>query len=212
MVKERPILFSGAMVQTILRTDNPKSQTRRVVKPTQSSPKIAPLLMEPWLIDGEQETDDEGLPCWVGYHHAYPTGEKWFSCPYGKAGDTLWVRESLKLDSAGVWHYAADDAIVSCDPADELAMVSWAHHKESAHCVSIHMPRWACRIRLRLTDVRVEQLQAISDADMRAEGLKIAPNGDPSTGFQVLWDGINGKTYPWESNPWVWALSFERID
>jgi hypothetical protein len=205
-MKERPILFSGAMVQAILRADNPKTQTRRVVKPTQSSPKIPPLLMEPWLINGEQETDDDGLPCWVGYHHAYPTGEKWFSCPYGKAGDTLWVRETwcrLWFNQENDWQtfYAADDNL---DYVREAARGQWKP--------SIHMFRRDSRISLRLTDVRVEQLQDISEEDAEAEGVQDSADHSHREWFARLWDGINGKKYPWSSNPWVWCLSFERVN
>lgn len=76
------------------------------------------------------------------------------------------------------------------------------------------MPRWASRITLEITDVRVERLQSISEEDAAAEGVDpmVVLPGDVVShvaGFGVLWDSINHDRAPWDSNPWVWAISFK---
>lgn len=68
-----------------------KTQARQVVVPTDTTPRITPLSMEPCMHEGEQVTDDDGLQCWLGHHPDYPTGTKWFSSPFGKRGDALYV-------------------------------------------------------------------------------------------------------------------------
>lgn len=133
-------------------------------------------------------------------------------CPYGQNGDRLWVRESLYLGEDNAWRYKADDSIVYCGAEG----IAWAHHKDTEHCPSIHMPRWASRITLGITGVRAERLQDISEADAKAEG--VAAWHDTANGtvyrpeFQMLWDAINGKRgYSWESNPWVFVVEFELL-
>lgn len=218
-MKDKPILFTPGNIRKI--RNNEKTQTRRVVKPTQSTPKIAPLRMEPWIIDGDWQVDDDGLPCWAGFHPEYPGEAKWFSCPYGHIGDRLWVKESLK-EVDGVWRYAIDSDVVSCAQADETAMITWAHHKETSSHSALFMPKWAARTWLEITAVRVEQLQEITEEDSKAEGC-IVPEGylwrplgskEPAQqitsrqAYEGLWDSINGKEYPWSSNPWVWVIDF----
>ena len=79
------------------------------------------------------------------------------------------------------------------------------------------MPRWASRITLELTDVRVQRLNEIGEEDARAEGCQpsivdgFVECGTRKTEFAKLWDSINAKKYPWSSNPWVWCLSFGRV-
>lgn len=214
-VKDRPILFNGAMVRALL--DGSKCQTRRVVKPTQSTPKVAPLRMEPWIINGnEQETDDDGLPCWAGFHPDYPGEAKWFSCPYGGVGDRLWVRETWAQhpDEPGIIWRATDPGWDDNDYG-----IKWRP--------SIYMPRWASRITLEITSVRVERVQDISEADARSEGadqefrtVLMSPSGCkdyhiPNSyrgGFANLWESINDKRgFGWEINPYVWIVSFTRV-
>jgi hypothetical protein len=190
-----------------------KTQTRRVVKPTQTTPKVAPPHMEPYLIelsDGTftQERDDGGVPCWIGTHPDYPTEDgKWFSCPYGQPGDRLWVKETYAI------YGEFKDGTGYCYKADGDRSITWKSSR--------FMPRAASRITLKLTSVRVERLQDISEADAQAEGVDAyakaycsrRPEDELTTVgyYELLWDSLNGKKYPWASNPWVWVVEFRYI-
>jgi len=186
-VKERPILFSAPMVRAIL--SDAKTQTRRVVS---------------------------------ARHDSYTVP---VSCPYGSPGDVLWVRETWGLfdrEAIGgekgygvAWratHPSLDDGAEWIDgPVDYPATIKASEKWRP----SIHMPRWVCRLRLRVTSVRVERLHDISEADAMAEGVS-SPGDDEddythAAKFRALWDSINGKRFPWSSGPRVWAISFERI-
>jgi hypothetical protein len=219
-VRERPILFSGEMVRAIL--EGRKVQTRRVFK--------------------EPEPLSEG--CEWCFHEAtdgrwelgavHPNGDgslhSYLSCPYGRPGDRLWVRESIALVSnhyepshGGAW---GRDYAASVYQADgELTLADawpWKRHV----LPSIHMPRGLSRITLEVTDVRVERLQEISGEDAKAEGLSwVAPtygvpgvsqswHADPRESFRALWDSINGgrSGCSWEDNPFVWVVSFRRVE
>ncbi len=121
-------------------------------------------------------------------------------CQYGVVGDRLWVREAFSyahgqgLDDHGpIWYWADGN------PEDG----DWTKPKPS-----IHMPRWASRITLEITEVRLEQLQAISEEDALAEGVGPGPrHRDP---FGLLWEHIHGPG-SWYANPFVWVVSFQRI-
>jgi uncharacterized protein YqfB (UPF0267 family) len=127
-------------------------------------------------------------------------------CPYGIPGDRLWVRETW-ADPCGkrLPVYRADEATAYLN-------VKWRP--------SIFMPRWASRITLEVTGVRVERLQDITEEDAQAEGVEarrsmkdgVAPvvysYQDP---FRIIWDSINGKKYPWSDNPWVWVIEFRHM-
>jgi hypothetical protein len=127
-------------------------------------------------------------------------------CPYGgEAGSKLWVRENLIRPDGDMWLYAADRQPVMVDPIHETAMIVWAHHKEQDYCPSIHAPRWSSRITLEITNVRVERLQEISEADAIAEGIdplfdpvtaKSRPelDLDPMPWMNYLWHGHIGRT------------------
>lgn len=196
-MREKPILFSGPMVKAIL--EGRKTMTRRVVKP---------------------QPPDGFIDHKNGSYHYDPCGFGGV-CPYGKPGDRLWVRET--------WHGAVD--------GDEpnygiIYKASWPHGPGDAFKrddragryfigstdgkwrPSIFMPRWASRIDLEITDIRVERVNEITPEDAFREGFELH-DSDPITGdvclFSSLWDSINGKKYPWESNPWVWVISFKRI-
>ena len=256
-MKERPIIFSGAMVRAIL--EGRKTQTRRVCS----------AKLQEKFADYREYWHGEDGKCFSitfgGYHGG--GGERVTRamlaerfCPYGapsverRPNDRLWVRETWVellavspqsdeplhlrpgdvllepptswIDAAGRtrWHYdarivsyRADGELEFCDGdgfsgelADRGDMPRWRP--------SIHMPRWASRITLEITNVRVERLQDISEEDAKAEGCRIW-KGVPGDGemsatqaFVRLWDSINGKKpgRTWRDNPWVWVIEFRR--
>lgn len=152
-------------------------------------------------------------------------------CPYGFIDDILWVREK--------WSKIWDDEPCYCDEedmpycphtfhyeyqADDLN-VKYPGHWDDAidpksdldHAVwkpSIHMPKQACRIKLRITEVRVERLQDITDEESLQEGMlpnqNIFRQYELKQAFQMTWEKIHGKG-AWESNPWVWVIEFEKL-
>jgi hypothetical protein len=191
-IKERPILFSGPMIRALL--DGTKTQTRRVVKPqpyAAEAPAMKARVYRPGVAI-------------FGVLADAAVGDEWV-CPYGSNGERLWVREAFAfaLEDGRVGP-RPDSAIYRADDND-----GWAHGWKP----SIHMPRFASRILLEITDVRVERLQDISEADARAEGFSIGPPpciDDPIGWYRRLWDQINGSG-AWDANPWVWAISFKRI-
>ncbi len=191
---ERPILFSGPMVRAIL--DGRKTQTRRVMKeqPYHASRCRAPRLED----DGWYFTTEEPEGIYIG------NGP--YRCPYGQPGDLLWVRETWRDP------FDADIPVYRADKATAWENLKWRP--------SIHMPKKYARIWLRVTDIRAERVQEISTEDCYSEGVKPSyyqphtPHGDRAVWivFQETWDSINAKRgYSWESDPWVWVVSFERV-
>jgi hypothetical protein len=132
------------------------------------------------------------------------------------AGDVLWVRETLKNTDDG-WTYAADGAPVMVAEDHRAAMLVWAHHKPSDHCVSIHMPRFACRLRLEVTSVRQERLHDVDNKDALREGLELQTMHDPAYRFPrdryaALWDKLNAdRGFSWASNPLCWRIEFRVL-
>jgi hypothetical protein len=222
-VTEHPIIFSGQMINAILA--DLKTQTRRVLNPQPEH-----LQYHEWhgkmIYDGEHR-----LWCWKQRTFEniwdFPGNEdrkRLASLAPYRVGDRLWVRESLIRPDGDPWLYGADRVPVIVNRADETAMVVWAHHKQQNHCPSIHMPRWASRITLEVTGVRVDLVESISEEDARAEGCRASDLAtgreclDPSMGsyrlhFQSLWESINGKRpgCAWADNPFVWIVEFRRI-
>lgn len=197
------------MVRVIL--DGRKTQTRRVVKG--GFPNARPGNKLPSYLPDERYPDGEIV--WQG-----PL------CPYGKPGDRLWVREAFRVETDGDEQYvtfAADGRTRHNPKISE----KWSHDQAVAFGdvvhgpytrPSIHMPRFISRIDLEITKVRVERLQDISEDDATAEGVTLIPlhNNDVygetnREAFERLWDKINGKKYPWNSNPWVWVIEFRKI-
>lgn len=202
-MSEKPILFSAPMVRAIL--DGRKTQTRRIL-----------------TTDTDHTCDELAAK---------------LRCPYGAPGDRLWVREAFGLAPAchdpepgdpDDWHVIHR---ATCEPHFEQP---WRDEDGNEHRPpwkpSIFMPRWASRITLEVTGVRVERLQDITEEDARAEGVnpsdaavvfEDAGNGlnqrqdmaNTARGaFACLWDSINGKRAPWASNPWLWVVSFRRVE
>lgn len=159
-MKERPILFSAPMVRAIL--DGRKTQTRRICK---AQPPADAL----WGSNGAE---------WMWLEDRDDVADRVIRCPYGVVGDRLWVRETWAPDPRapmvdGVAVYRATDAVTLS--AHGARVERWYP--------SIHMPRWASRIALEVTGVRVERLNDISEADALAEGVE--PSLSPP-GFSVM--------------------------
>lgn len=214
-MKERPILFSSPMVLAIL--EGRKTQTRRIMNLIEFQPCTASG--DGWDWDFR---DRRGR--WNSYTTKQLVESK--RNPYGTPGDRLWVRETWGRCDRDRVIYRADDIDAL---AKERNWVSWPTWRPS-----IFMPRWASRITLEVTEVRVQRLHEISEEDAKAEGVTpyTPPDGHisldqrvPGPGFDRcrlgdqphrlpfadLWDTINGKRAPWSSNPWVWAISFRRV-
>lgn len=208
--REIPILFSSPMVRAIL--EGRKTQTRRVCK---LAIKLSADYPSRKVIWNEREQWWEFQGCLDGCKCKRCRERFVLDCRYGKPGDVLYVRETLHADDEGDVTYAADDAeVIWPEGSGEV----WDYHKGTIS--SIHMPKFAARLWLEVTDVRVERLHQITEADAKAEGFTPYPilSGIPAldavsmTGaFMNLWQTINGKKYPWSSNPWVWCVSFKRL-
>jgi len=206
-MKERPIIFSGEMVQAIL--DGRKTQTRRVVTRIGSAKEFIET------VDGINKlVDVQSLLSMKP--NQYPQ-EARGRCPYGRPGDRLWVRETWGLhpDLDG---QLKDDGLTPGSIDNEGFHIGYKADGSGAYCIekwrpSIFMPRWASRILLEITDVRVECVQDISYQDMVAEGLYPTGKLDCLVAFESLWDSINAKRgYPWSSNPWVWVIKFKMTE
>jgi len=191
-MKEHPIIFSTAMVQAIL--EGKKSQTRRIVKPQPDDDGLWDHTALPMSI----ESDLEG---WHGTTDDTVESRS-YKCPYGERGDMLWVRESYSPDyfKEGEHGYKADWNKVAKEYMNEP---NWEP--------SIHMPRTAARIFLKVEMVRVERVQEITWEDSIREGIDQSLTHTAVHHFKILWDKINGKRAPWESNPWVWVIEFSRF-
>lgn len=204
-MKQRPILFNTEMVRAILA--GRKTQTRRVLK-------FQDLKRNPdnWYKDHIWSWRNERTGLW--------TNDGLLSnCPYGKKGDVLWVRETLEQSVTGGALYRAGGKVGESLAENEF--LNWDDFSTTRKVIpSIHMPKDAARIWLRITDVRVERLQDISGIDALYEG--ITPTnirscslfeswGAAKKMFSVLWQSING-TDSWNANPWVWVIEFERIE
>ena len=216
-MRERPILFSGPMVRAILAGN--KTQTRRVAKEFAGRDDLDAILTR------------------------FPNQN---GCPYGQPGDRLWVREAFRF-AASLDRLSPND--VGEKALDAGYNTPWAptqfeadgrragawHGFDTPPTVTtpgklrpgIHMPRWACRLVLEITGVRVERLNEISDSDCWAEGIDECDGSldevkicrlaktmgrtfeDPQPTYAALWEAINGAG-SWATNPWVWVVEFRR--
>lgn len=142
-------------------------------------------------------------------------------CPYGQPGDRLWVRETFRLQnfSCDYGHWSADICYRVDESISEHRALFVSENERIGWRPSIHMPRWASRITLEVTGVRVERVNDISLADVLKEGIGLIKDeyGFADTratldSFQTLWDKINAKRgYSWDSNPWVWVGEFKQV-
>lgn len=204
-MKERPILFSGPMVLAIL--EERKTQTRRIVK-------------EPVLSTAYKDNELN-----------FKIGERYIKCPYGQVGDRLWVRETFRYISYTEGYDSGVDQGGGHDWGDGYSFVQYKSdsfifryelleedYLKTSPVIdrwypSIHMPRWASRILLEITDIRVERLKDITEEDAKAEGIENKSNHFHlacTQDFKRLWESINGLG-SWYMNPWVWVVEFRRI-
>jgi hypothetical protein len=223
VVKERPILFSELMVRALL--NGCKTQTRRVIKP---QPK-AEQLNAGWVFDAYN--GGESWNFWHGNKMCNVDGGRKGSCqwrcPYGKAGDRLWVRETWAQAWAKAGNLLTMKTVYLADGgADYFGKGPWNP--------SIHMPRHRSRLALEIVSIRAERLNSISEADAMVEGIRsFTKDGkvlkfwpcDPFNGplkcdwqdlplsasdaYPRLWDSINGPG-AWAANPLVWVVEFQQ--
>jgi hypothetical protein len=221
-MKERPIIMGAESVMAIL--DGRKTQTRRVIK-IQPPEEDYQLLT---VIDSTRNKD-EGCSHWAKLNESKTNividDGRMFRCPYGIIGDRLWIRETWKqvFDTPKVVTYK------SSDPTN-INGGKWRS--------PLFMPRWASRITLEITDIKVERLQDITEEGAIAEGIEFDSGweeqsgegycdgvgymnyetGDldcitPKESYRTLWNSLNAKRgYSWESNPWVWVISFRVVN
>ena len=203
-MKERPVLFSTEMVRAIL--DGRKTMTRRVLK---GFPQQNPS----WEFRRIHEYAFSKLGT-QAYFQDIESGDGVYGvkCPYGQIGDVLWVREAFCYD----FDYD-DEGDKIIHKSDVCYKASGSEPFEGKWRPSIFMPRSASRISLRITNIRVEQLNDITEEDAKSEGVTLRQGIDPANpnfthawrfAFCKLWESINGKG-SWEKNPWVWVIEFE---
>ncbi|HBR0482725.1 TPA: hypothetical protein L9G90_005426 [Klebsiella pneumoniae] len=196
---ERGMIFNAEMVRAIL--DGRKTQTRRPIKWKQTR----------FTEIGEREDGSK----WPWSEDAEHACDFWHPCPFGAVGDRIWVRETWNK-YGGLLTYRADRDWIDDMRKETVCTAKWVP--------SIHMPRWASRILLEITDVRVERLNSISQEDAQAEGLELTgwrpTYSDPDSGGEVmtpydnfaeLWSSIYGDE-SWQANPWVWVIEFKRVE
>ena len=198
----RPISFSAPMVRAIL--DGRKTQTRRIVTPQPIQYKWGSLMFE--------RRDGRELREWPN-----DKGRIIEDCRFGKVGDRLWVRESWAQDSEdGALFYRAD--IGDGGDADDWERNRLEGAPNYRWRASMFMPRWASRILLEVTDVRLERVKDITGMDAKCEGAPV-PDDAVANGthlawargwFRLLWGEINGAD-SWDANPWVWVIEFKRV-
>ena len=231
-MKERPILFNAPMVRAIL--DGRKTVTRRIVKPVKFYPDFGCAVGQVggvWRYGspaalGLRERGDHWSVVLKGdvlqrmcTSEAYGWGAG-AGCPYGVPGDQLWVRETFARIDGQTRPWIETDYQATYTHGDRLGDTLGIKKRWTP---SIHMPRHASRITLEVTGVRVETLQDISEADAVAEGCKpirpelvqdgliVRPGRSAVEEFRLVWEQIHGGG-SWEKNPFVWVVTFRRID
>ncbi len=217
-MKERPVIFNADMVRAVL--DGRKTQTRRIMR-VQPSADFCPMNMElktdfnaRWYTPGMVDKDGYLQPAKKKVF-GVASDDEGYTCPFGAIGDRLWVRETWARYN--IDQYSHDMAYRATIPDD------WP--KEGRWRPSIHMPRWASRITLEITGVRVERMYDISEVDARAEGVEQLRGGfwrhyqpgwtqhqlSARGSFVTLWKSIYGDD-SWLANPWVWVIEFKRVE
>ncbi|CNE71665.1 hypothetical protein [Yersinia kristensenii] len=244
-MKECPILFNSEMVNAIL--SGRKTQTRRIMKrqPVPSETREGDF----WFSCDKMQSMVH-ISDFLPSNSAIQDAHEFFSacCPIGAVGDQLWVRETFQgplFDYEQMESYLEDSAKFESHEycvykADGNTTPEFVDADDNLHCKwrpSIHMPRWASRINLLITGVRVERLNDISDVDAAVEGIDRLENNfgngpsycdymlpdlrdtaewynRPRDSFRSLWNSIYGQKEGenWQANPWVWVINFEQVN
>ncbi|EPY4902331.1 hypothetical protein ACXDKF_004586 [Klebsiella pneumoniae] len=214
-MKERGMIFNGEMVRALL--SGRKTQTRRIIKDcTVGRDQISKFI----------QIEKKFIGC---YPEDVPELIR-ECCPYGIPGDRIWAREAFRVHSR-----ATDVATLVYKASERNSWTEQTHRVPVAVCnkpatpekwtPSLHMPRWASRILLEITDVRVERLNSIHDVDAMREGIQnlttcshadfgipgVVNAQHPVRAFQLLWESIYGAD-SWRANPWVWVIEFKRVE
>ncbi|HCJ2739963.1 TPA: hypothetical protein NQT30_004157 [Klebsiella pneumoniae] len=226
---ERGMIFNAEMVRAIL--DGRKTQTRRIMKlqPKPSKTRLGDFWFSSKKLESMVHVSDlaPGNSPIADYHLFIQE----HCCPFGAVGDRIWVREAFRVHSR-----ATDVATLVYKASERNSWTEQTHRVPVAVCnkpatpekwtPSLHMPRWASRILLEITDVRVERLNAISEEDARAEGIIDGgclncgepepcgcanPDPDATDAFAYLWQSIYGQEN-WNADPWVWVIEFKRVE
>ncbi|WP_425030649.1 hypothetical protein [Pantoea agglomerans] len=207
-MRERPIIFNADMVRAVL--DGRKTQTRRIMR------------VQPEVIPKEDEFGKPGF--WIPFNAGKTmlrNEDMYIACPFGFKGDRLWVREAFRVHSR-----ATDVATLVYKASEQQSWTQQTHRVPIEKCnkpavvdtwtPSIHMPRWASRITLEITGVRVERLRDLSEQDAKSEGVMppaggVLPGWEHRINFRDLWMSIYDADN-WEANPWVWVIEFKRVE
>lgn len=239
-MKERPIIFSGEMVRAI--NDGRKTVTRRVINIQPPSDEY--ILSTLCDCTASAYRRKIGKHCWVKLcedgRNIEDRVDPYFSCPYGKVGDRLWVRETFTVDASAyigtserkyesfLIIYKAGgskkfefstyepDCLSFDDPLREK-LGDMYDNQIMSYRPSIHMSRWASRITLEITDIRVERINEITDEQAIKEGIFFSESEEDWPGraiirFQELWDSINEKRgFPFCDDPFVWVVEFKVV-
>ncbi len=218
-MKERPILFNTEMVKAILSGN--KTQTRRIVKEVFNGEQIVHI---------RDNNNKKICPLDCDTMKRQPNLAITYN-PFGQIGDRLWVRENFKVVETSEAKTFANESQCHGEDDQFIAIVNYADgnkkvcedlyidndagvdqiaqairiSQKNGFSPNIHMPRWACRLVLEITDIRVERLNDISEADAKAEGV------DSRNEFKSLWQSINGEA-SWDDNPWVWVVEFKVVE
>nr|WP_041930735.1 hypothetical protein [Pantoea ananatis] len=239
-MRERPILLNAEMVRAVL--DGRKTQTRRIIQSPAKNMQVRGHECISYRAPGDKWYQDyvfsmrDRSGTWQDYKHEQFLAK----CPFGAVGDRLWVRETFRVHSR-----ATDVATLVYKASEQQSWTQQVHRVPIEKCnkpavidtwtPSVHMPRWASRITLEITGVRVERLNSISHRDACREGLfreeynwreNEFPLDDiayrtssaaktryscPKRCFQELWQSIYGVD-SWQANPWVWVIEFKRVE
>lgn len=212
-MREHPIIFSGTMMHAILV--GKKTMTRRVIGLYTMEERDASAYRP---LEGDWSFYSSTKPGIATIHR---------KCPYGRVGDRLWVRESFALLKVAPDIFDTPIKTITQTVEGGRVEIRYAatSRTEEKWRPSIHMPRWASRIILEITDIRVERLQEMSQADCAREGIggvsfdDVVKNGCPAQWgniikkqFQEFWDSINAKRgFGWSVNPLVWVIEFKKV-